>query len=103
MKYTAIVRKPIITEKSMKLATEGKYLFEVGLRASKGAVKKVVEEIFGVEVVGVRTLKNAAKQRKSRVNRKHSFTKSPIKKAIVEVKKGQKIDLFETKEGGKNK
>ena len=103
MKYTTIVKKPIITEKSMKLASEGKYLFEVGLKSTKGSIRNVVEEIFGVEVVSVRTLKTAAKQKRSMVNRKHNYRKSPIKKAVVEAKKGQKIEIFEVKERNKKK
>jgi len=103
MKYIAVVKKPIISEKSMKMASEGKYLFEVGLRATKGQIRNVVEEVFGVNVLEVRTLKNASKQKRSMVNRSQVYKRSPVKKAIVEIKKGQKIDLFEIKGGGKKK
>lgn len=101
MKYTSIVKKPIITEKSMQFATEGKYLFEVGLKATKGMIKNVVEEVFGVEVICVRTWKNGAKQKRSMVNRNFKYMKSPVKKALVQLKKGQKIELFDVKEGKK--
>ncbi|OIP98070.1 50S ribosomal protein L23 [candidate division WWE3 bacterium CG09_land_8_20_14_0_10_39_24] len=101
MKYTTIIKKPIITEKSMQLAKSGKYLFEVGLKATKGAVKNAVEDIFGVNVTEVKTLKNSAKQKRSMVNRNYRYRKSAIKKAIVKVKKGQKIDIFDVEKGGK--
>lgn len=74
-----VLKKPIITEKSMAQATRGKYTFEVEKRASKGEVKQAVEKLFNVTVLGVRT---------ARVH-------EGFKKAVVTLKEGDKIELFE--------
>ena len=44
-----IIRKPIITEKSMNATAEKKYTFKVDVNANKVEIKKAVEEIFGVK------------------------------------------------------
>lgn len=72
--------KPVITEKSMAQTTQNSYTFQVARRASKSQIKKAVEEKFKVEVVGIRTM-NVKK-------------KTQWKKAIIELKKGQKIEGF---------
>ena len=51
-----IVRKPVITEKSMTAMAEKKYTFIVHITANKVQVKKAVEEIFGVKVEKVQTM-----------------------------------------------
>lgn len=94
MKLDYIFKKPIITEKSMIEKAQNRYTFEVDTRASKGQIKKAAEEAFGVEVISVKTAKIAGKRR--RVGRFRREVKKPDrKKAIIELKKGQKIDLFE--------
>lgn len=83
----------------MRLAAENKYTFLVGKGANKKLIKKAVEEFFKVNVLKVRTIKIKGKKIKvGRLRRKEK--KLPdIKKAIVQLKEGQKIDIFET--GGK--
>jgi len=76
--------KPIITEKSMKATAQNRYTFRVDRKTTKGQIKKEVEEKFKVDVVRVRTMNVKKKKR--------------WKKAIVEIKKGQKIEDF----GGKD-
>ena len=51
-----IIKRPIVTEQSMMLATEKKYTFEVAKDANKIEIAKAVEEIFGVNVAKVNTL-----------------------------------------------
>ena len=51
-----IIRKPVITEKSMNAMAEKKYTFIVQINANKVQIKKAVEEIFGVKVDKVQTL-----------------------------------------------
>lgn len=95
MKLISILKRPIITEKSMAQAANGRYTFEVAKNASKGQIKKAVEDTFDVSVVSVNTMK--IKGKKIRTGRMRRETeKKPSKKAIVELVSGQKIDLFET-------
>jgi large subunit ribosomal protein L23 len=88
-----IIIKPLLTEKTMREVENGKYTFAVGNAANKKIIKKVVEDQFGVNVTGIVTVK--VKGRTKRVGQKRLEVKlSPWKKAIVTVKKGQKIDIF---------
>lgn len=50
-----VIRKPIITERSMEGIADNKYVFEVAPNAGKIEIKKAVEEIFGVKVAKVNT------------------------------------------------
>ncbi|MEA2020485.1 MAG: 50S ribosomal protein L23 [Patescibacteria group bacterium] len=93
-KYREILKKPIVTEKTLRLARENNdYTFEVALKASKGAIKEAVEEMFNVEVEDVRTLKRAAKNK--RVWGTWRYTrKGPWKKAVVKLAEGDEIEGF---------
>lgn len=89
-----IILKPLVTEKSTDLRVkEDKYAFEVDLQANKPEIKKAIEELFKVNVVGVHTMIVHGK-----VKRMGRFEgKRPNwKKAIVSLKKGEKIEFFET-------
>lgn len=87
-----ILKKPVITEKSMALQGENKYTFIVDLKANKVEIKKAVEELFKVKVEKVRTMRYRGKMR--RVRGIWGKT-SDYKKAIVTLKDGSKIELFE--------
>ena len=52
-----IIRKPVITEKSMAAMAEKKYTFIVHVSANKSQVKRAVEEVFGVKVADVKTIR----------------------------------------------
>lgn len=85
--------RPVVTEKSYSLAAMDKYVFKVAPDASKYQIKKAVEDLFKVSVVGVNTIKHAARRIRSMKTGKH--LNLPVdKKAIVTIKKGQKIDIF---------
>ena len=99
MNYKDIIKRPIITEKSMELASRGVYVFEVGKFASKGLVKEAVEKLFGVTVKKVRTLSLPGKEKRSLVGKRLPYRKGGLKKAIVELQENQKIDLFDIKDG----
>jgi len=86
-----IFKRPIITEKSSYLAKENQYVFEVEKAATKGKIKREVEERFGVDVLSVNTVKIPKKRR--RLGRISGWRKG-YKKAIVKIKEGQKIDVF---------
>ncbi|MCL4459404.1 MAG: 50S ribosomal protein L23 [Chloroflexi bacterium] len=92
MNVYEIIRRPIISEKSMLLSGQNKYTFEVAREANKIGIKKAVEQIFKVNVVAVNIIKVPGKPQ--RVGRHHVVT-SPWKKAIVTLKEGQRIEIFE--------
>jgi len=88
-----IIERPLITEKSVAGAAEGKYTFRVFKDANKIEIAKAVEEVFNVKVDNVNTL--TVKGKKKRVGR-HPEGKTPDwKKAIVTLKPGFKIEIFE--------
>tara|TARA_Y100000031_G_C8142205_1_gene348151 strand:+ start:276 stop:566 length:291 start_codon:yes stop_codon:yes gene_type:complete len=90
--YRVIV-KPLVTEKSTdQQANHNKYTFEANLCANKHEIKAAVEELFKVKVTDVRTCVYEGKR--VRVGR-HSGFKPKWKKAIVTVKEGDSIQLFE--------
>jgi large subunit ribosomal protein L23 len=89
-----ILRRPIITEKNTFLTAERKYCFQVADQATKPMVKSAVEGVFNVTVTAVNMvhvrgkLKHYGKQRKMDMG-------TPWKKAIVTLKPGDQIELFE--------
>jgi large subunit ribosomal protein L23 len=87
-----VLRRPLITEKNTQLQALGKYAFEVAIRANKQQVKQAVEAAFKVTVSSVNVMTVAGKKR--RMGRAEVLTPS-WKKAIVTLKPGDKIELFE--------
>ncbi len=90
--YRDIIIKPVITEKSMNLLADNKYTFVVDRRANKTQIKNAIENIFSVKVDNVRTI--SIKGKLKRMGRFEGRTPNR-KKAIVTLKPGQKIRLFE--------
>jgi large subunit ribosomal protein L23 len=93
MKLDNVIKRPVISEKSMSGAESICYAFIVNKMASKGQIKMAVEKIFGVHVVGVRTL--IIKKKQKRLSNRRLITPSAVKKAIVELKKGEKLNIYE--------
>jgi large subunit ribosomal protein L23 len=89
-----ILLRPLINEKSMLLIKGDFYTFEVVKDATKAQIKKIVSEKFKVDVLDVRTV-NLKGKKKSQRSRRAYYMEPNVKKAIVKVKKGQKIALFE--------
>lgn len=89
-----IIIKPVITEKSMKLAKNGNYSFIVSLSATKKEIKKTVEKLFKVHITQIATVVTKGKTARVGAKRQISLL-PPTKKAIVKTKAGEKIDLFE--------
>ncbi len=85
--------KPIFTEKSLKAAKFGNYTFQVEPRMDKKRIAAEIGKIFGVEVTGVRTIKTGGE--KGRNARGKNFSVKAGKKAIVALKEGDKMDIFE--------
>jgi len=84
---------PSVTEKSYALTAKNKYAFKVDPGASKYQIKKAVKDLFSVDVLSVHTIKRAS--RTVRSPRTGRYINLPVtKKAIVQIKKGQKIEIF---------
>ncbi|MEK7127493.1 MAG: 50S ribosomal protein L23 [Patescibacteria group bacterium] len=96
-----ILIKPIITEKSMKEAQLGRFTFEVDKNANKPAIALVVAEMFKVHPVTVRT--TIVKGRRQKVGKRRLEEAKPFwKKAVVYLKKDEKIALFDIQGGNTN-
>lgn len=95
MDQAKILKKPIYTEKSMAKATSSIYTFEVDRRARKEEIKKAVENMFGVQVKGVRTIVQKPKTKRVGKTRYEVKTKAGKK---AEVKTLGKIGLWEVPE-----
>ena len=87
-----VLRRPLITEKGAGLQVQNKYAFEVASRANKPQIKQAVEKAFNVKVTTVNVMTVPGKER--RVGRQQVLTPS-WKKAIVTLKSGHRIELFE--------
>jgi large subunit ribosomal protein L23 len=87
-----ILQKPLVTEKTTNQASLGKYSFKVAKFANKIEVKKAIEEAFDVEVTAVNmsVVKGKAKKRGNKIAKKPDW-----KKAIVSLKIGDEINIFE--------
>lgn len=86
-----VLAEPHITEKATALAENNQYVFKVFPRANKTEIKKAIENLFGVEVLGVRIIRVPRKKR--RLGRVEGWRKG-YKKAIVRIKEGQKIEVL---------
>ena len=88
-----IVKRPIITENSMDQMADRKYTFEVAKEANKIEIKNAVEEIFGVQVERVTTMRMLGKIKRMGAN---SGKRPDWKKAIVKLTENSKtIEFFD--------
>jgi large subunit ribosomal protein L23 len=92
MDSRTILIRPVVSEKSYALIAEGKYTFRVDDRAHKTQIAQAVEEVFGVNVIGVRTAKVRAKPKRRGLTKGRTRA---WKKAIVQLAPGEQIDLFQ--------
>ena len=89
-----IILKPVITEQSMESVADKKYVFKVALSATKPEIKAAVEEIFGVKVEKVNTVRTLGKLK--RTGSYPAGRRPETKKAIVKLTEDSKtIELFE--------
>jgi large subunit ribosomal protein L23 len=91
MNYAQDIIKALIrTEKSTLSEPKGKYLFLVDLRANKIQIKRAVEQVYKVKVKDVNTFVSMGKLKRVR----HQLGRtSDLKKAVVTLKEGQKIEV----------
>jgi len=83
---------PVVSEKSYSLIEDNKYSFRVHDKAHKTQVRQAVEELFDVKVEGVNIVKVRAKPKRRGLSR---GTRPGWKKAIVQLRAGDRIEIFE--------
>ncbi len=96
MHPTQVIIRPVVSEKSYVLAANDRYTFRVHDDANKTQVRQAIEALFEVDVVEVRTssVKSKPKRRGLTRGRTRSW-----KKAVVQVKAGQTIPIFQGLQG----
>lgn len=96
MEYSNVLIRPVLSEKNTKAMEEKfpQYAFWVNKRANKAIIKKAISEYFNVKPLKIRIVNVYGKWK--RVRKDYGLT--PMrKKAIVTLKQGEKINLFEAK------
>nr|YP_010196813.1 ribosomal protein L23 [Gracilaria cliftonii]UAD84617.1 ribosomal protein L23 [Gracilaria cliftonii] len=88
---TDIVKYPILTDKTTQILEDNKYSFIVEIKAKKSEIKEAIEKLFDVQVEKINTL--IVKPKKKRIG-KYIGYKNKHKKAIVQLNKQYKINLF---------
>ncbi len=92
-----ILIRPVLTEKSLKLAKElNKYTFEVNKKVNKFEIKHAIEEKFDVKVKSIKIINTLGKVKRFGAKRLEGRRKS-VKKAVVTLDSKDKIDIFEVK------
>jgi large subunit ribosomal protein L23 len=87
-----VVLAPVVSEKSYSLIEDNKYSFRVHPRAHKTQIRQAVEELFDVKVVSVNIIKVRPKPKRRGWTRGE---KPGWKKAIVQLRAGDRIEIFE--------
>ena len=90
-KILAVLRAPLVSEKTARIQENNQYVFEVALTATKGDVKSAVESLFNVTVesVNVMNVKGKNKTFRNRAGRRGDW-----RKAYVRLADGQSIDVM---------
>jgi large subunit ribosomal protein L23 len=97
MDHSQVIIRPVVSEKSYALATADKYTFRVHPDAHKTQIKQAVEALFdGVKVLEVRTSKVPSKPKRRGYT---SGRTRAWKKAVVQVRPGDNIPIFQGLEG----
>ncbi len=86
-----LVKRPFITEKGTLFGTQGKYVFVVDGKANKSEIKKILEKEHKVHITQVNIINARPKERRQRGKVR---IKSGFKKAIITLKKGEKLDIL---------
>ena len=85
-----IIRSPAITEKGTLVSEHNQVVFNVARDATKPAIKKAIEGLFGVKVKSVNTLIRKGKQRRFKGQ---LATLSDVKRAYVTLEEGERLDV----------
>jgi large subunit ribosomal protein L23 len=96
MDPSQVIIRPVVSEKSYVLTSADKYTFRVHSDAHKTQIRQAVETLFGVKVVNVRTstVKSKPKRRGHTSGRTRTW-----KKAIVQLRAGDSIPIFQSLSG----
>ena len=88
-----VLMRPIVTEKTTDLSSQSnKYVFQVAMDSNKVEIRQAVEKFFGVKVLDVRTMRMTGKPKRVRLVAGY---RPNWKKAIVTLKAGDTIDMFD--------
>nr|YP_010732314.1 ribosomal protein L23 [Polulichloris maxima]WDY13228.1 ribosomal protein L23 [Polulichloris maxima] len=85
------VKHPVFTEKSVRLIADNQYTFDVDLKLTKPEIKKVIKDIFKVDVLSINT--HIPPRKKKRLGMTTGF-KSSKKRVIITIKAGQSLPLL---------
>ncbi|MCP9491742.1 MAG: 50S ribosomal protein L23 [Solirubrobacteraceae bacterium MAG38_C4-C5] len=96
MDASQVIIRPVVSEKSYVLATADKYTFRVHPDAHKTQIRQAVETLFDVHVVEVRTISVRSKPKRRGYT---SGRTRAWKKAVVQVRPGESIPIFQGLEG----
>ena len=85
-----VIRGPVITEKATMLSEHNKVVFKVAKTATKPQIKAAIEKLFDVKVKSVNTL---VRKGKTKVFRGNFGSQSDVKRAVVTLEEGHRIDV----------
>jgi large subunit ribosomal protein L23 len=94
----AIIKKPLLTEKATNDSElNNRFTFVVDVNANKLEIKKAVEDLYGVTIEKVRTMRYGGGKAKVKYTSKGiSYQRTKLwKKAVVQVLEGETIDLYD--------
>lgn len=86
-----LVKHPIFTEKSVRLIEANQYTFDVDLKITKPQIKKLIKELFQVDVISVNTHRPPRKKKRLGLNQGY---KASRKRVIITLKAGQSLNLL---------
>ena len=89
-RYYDVIISPVITEKATLASENNQVMFKVARRATKPQIKEAVEKLFDVKVKSVNTL---VRKGKTKVFRGQFGSQSDVKRAIVTLEEGHRIDV----------
>ena len=89
-RYYDIIVSPVVTEKATLASEHNKVLFKVASKATKAQIKEAVEKLFDVKVKRVNTM---IRKGKTKVFRGNFGSQSDVKRAIVTLEEGHRIDV----------
>jgi large subunit ribosomal protein L23 len=87
-----VILAPVVSEKSYSLLDQNAYTFRVHRDANKTEIRQAVEQIWGVRVVSVNTINRKGKTKRFRFQ---TGKRPDIKRAVVKLAEGDKIEIFE--------
>lgn len=86
-----LIKYPVITEKSCRLIEENKYTFDVDKKLTKSQIKKILENLFKINIISVNT--HLPPIKKKRLGLKQGY-KTRYKRVIITIKSNQQIPIF---------